>query len=94
MLDSNRFLEGEANLARLQNTVTGLSKNLGVASGELITVSSTLAQAGLSIRDTEKALKALALSALAPSFDNQIKQLRVVLLLCVFGISAGELESS
>ena len=87
--------EGESNIARLQSTVTGLAKNLGVASGELITVSATLAQAGLSIRDTEKALKALALSALAPSFDNLNKTVEgSIALMRQFGISAGELEAS
>ena len=64
-----------------------------MSSNELIKVSSTLAQAGLSARDTEKALKALALSALAPSFDNLNSTVEgSIALMRQFGISAGELD--
>ena len=87
--------ESREGLQKLSNQIGSLSRSLGVSSSELINVSSTLAQAGLSARDTEKALKALALSALAPSFDNLNKTVEgSIALMRQFGISAGELEKS
>jgi hypothetical protein len=81
------------NLGGLVAEITDLSTKFGVSSNELIKVSSTLAQAGLSARDTEKALKALALSALAPSFDNLNSTVEgSIALMRQFGISAGELD--
>jgi TP901 family phage tail tape measure protein len=81
------------NLSGLVAEITNLSTRFGVSSNELIKVSSTLAQAGLSARDTEKALKALALSALAPSFDNLNSTVEgSIALMRQFGISAGELD--
>lgn len=81
------------NLGGLVAEITSLSTKFGVSSNELIKVSSTLAQAGLSARDTEKALKALALSALAPSFDNLNSTVEgSIALMRQFGISAGELD--
>jgi TP901 family phage tail tape measure protein len=69
-----------------------LSIGLGVSSKELITVSSTLAQAGLTAKDTERALNALALSALAPSFDSMNETVEgSIALMRQFGISAGDL---
>lgn len=82
-------------LGPLVSQITSLSTGLGVASKDLITVSSTLAQAGLSARDTEKALKALALSALAPSFDSLNDTVEgSIALMRQFGISAGDLEGA
>ena len=69
-----------------------MSIGLGVSSKELITVSSTLAQAGLTAKDTERALNALALSALAPSFDSMNETVEgSIALMRQFGISAGDL---
>ena len=82
-------------LTPLVNQITKLSTSLGVASKDLIIVSSTLAQAGLTARDTEKALKALALSSLAPSFDNLTDTVEGSSALTrQFGISASELEGA
>jgi len=87
--------ESATGLSKLSNTITSLSKDFGVASSELTTVASTLAQAGLSARDTERALKALALSALAPSFDDMNKTVEgSIALMKQFGISAKDLEAS
>lgn len=87
--------ESANGLQRLASTVTSLASGLGVASSDLIQVSSTLAQAGLNARDTEKALKALALSALAPSFDNLNSTVEgSIALMRQFGISAGDLEKA
>ena len=83
------------NLGSLVGQITSLSTSLGVTSEDLISVSSTLAQAGLSARDTEKALKALALSALAPSFDSLQDTVEgSIALMRQFGISAGDLEKA
>lgn len=57
-------------LKDLSDEITRLSTKFGVSSTELLDVSSTLAQAGLSAKDTKVALEALAKSSLAPSFDN------------------------
>ena len=82
-------------LQGLVKEVKDLSVGLGVTSSDLINVASTLAQAGLSAKDTEKALRALALSDLAPSFDNINDTVEgSIALMRQFGISAGELESA
>jgi TP901 family phage tail tape measure protein len=87
--------ESASGLSFLQNTITSLSTNLGVGSAELLNVSSTLAQAGLSARDTEKALKALALSSLAPSFDSMNETVEgSIALMRQFGIGAGDLTKA
>jgi TP901 family phage tail tape measure protein len=87
--------ESATGLKGLSDTIGSLSTGLGVSSKELVDVSSTLAQAGLSARDTEKALKALALSALAPSFDDMNKTVEgSIALMRQFGISAGDLDKA
>jgi len=87
--------ESAKGLSGLRKTIGDLASGLGVSSSELINVSSTLAQAGLSARDTEKALKALALSSLAPSFDDMNKTVEgSIALMRQFGISAGELDQA
>ena len=84
-----------AGLKGLESTITGLATSLGVGSAELTQVSSTLAQAGLSARDTERALKALALSSLAPSFDSMNETVEgSIALMRQFGINAGDLEKA
>ena len=83
------------NLGSLVKQITDLSTSLGVSSSELIKVSSTLAQAGLSAKDTEKALKAVARSALAPSFDSMNDTVEgSIALMRQFGIEAGQLENA
>ena len=82
-------------LAPLVRTITTLSTSMGIASKDLIQVSSTLAQAGLSAKETEKALKALALSALAPSFDSLNDTVEgSIALMRQFGVKAGDLEAA
>jgi len=82
-------------LGGLTRTITGLSTSLGVTSGELIGIADTLAQAGLSARETEQALKALALSALAPSFDSLNETVEgSIALMRQFSISTGDLEKA
>lgn len=87
--------ESAQGLERLQKSITSLSTGLGVTSQELTQVSVTLAQAGLNARETEKALEALALSALAPSFDNLNNTVEgSIALMRQFGISSTELGSA
>ena len=87
--------QSAAGLKGLENTITSLATGLGVGSAELTEISSTLAQAGLSARDTERALKALALSSLAPSFDSMNETVEgSIALMRQFGINAGDLEKA
>ena len=87
--------ESAANLNKLSQTISTLSTGLGVSSLELAGVSATLAQAGLSAKDAERSLKALALSSLAPSFDNMNQTVEgSIALMKQFSISAADLESS
>ena len=82
-------------LEGLEQTITGLSTSLGVSSSSLIDVSSTLAQAGLSARETEQALKALALSTLAPSFGDLNETVEgSIALMRQFSISTAQLEAA
>lgn len=82
-------------LKSLEQTITQLATGLGVGSSELTEISSTLAQAGLSARDTERALKALALSSLAPSFDSMNETVEgSIALMRQFDISASDLEKA
>ena len=85
----------ENGLKGITDEITRLSTGLGVTSSDLLTVSSTLAQAGLSATETKMALEALAKSALAPSFDSLNDTVEgSIALMRQFGIGAGDLESS
>ena len=87
--------ESYETLGGLTSTITRLSTSLGVASQDLIGVADTLAQAGLSARETDEALKALALSAVAPSFDKLSDTVEgAIALMRQFSISTGELEKA
>lgn len=57
-------------LGSLRGEVDKLSTSLGVSSNELLSAARTLSQAGLSAKETKESLRALALSDLAPTFDN------------------------
>ena len=82
-------------LSSLSNEITRLSTSFGVSSSELLQVSVTLAQAGLSAGETKTALEALAKSALAPSFDSLNDTVEgSIALMRQFGISSADLESS
>jgi TP901 family phage tail tape measure protein len=87
--------DAKESLGKINSTISELSTSLGVSSKELAATSVTLAQAGLTARDTETALKALALSALAPSFDDMNQTVEgSIALMRQFGISSKELEGS
>lgn len=84
-----------SDLGEISKEIRRLSTSLGVASTDLLTVSTTLAQAGLSAEDTRIALEALAKSALAPSFDDLASTTEgAIAALRQFGLQSGELESA
>ena len=87
--------ESRAGLKGLSDNITLLATSLGVSSHELVDISSTLAQAGLSAKETEQAIKALALSSLAPSFSNMNDTVEgSIALMRQFNISAVQLEGA
>lgn len=57
-------------LSDLSGEITRLATGLGVSSKELGNIATTLAQAGLSAKDTKTALEALARSSLAATFTD------------------------
>ena len=82
-------------LQGLDQEIRKLSVGLGVSSSELIRVSSTLAQAGLSAKEAQQALQALALTDLAPSFDSLNDTVEgSIALMRQFSIGAGDLEKA
>jgi hypothetical protein len=54
----------------LTDSVTSLARGLGVSSSALLNTSRMLSQAGFSAKETQIALKTLARTELAPTFDN------------------------
>lgn len=82
-----------AGLQSLEKEITNLAKKFGVSSKELLNVASTLAQAGLSAKDTEIALESLAKSSLAPSFKNMAETTEgAIAIFAQFGLQAKDLE--
>lgn len=82
-------------LGDVSKEITRLSTSLGVASSDLLTVATTLAQAGLSAEDTKIALEALAKSALAPSFDSLTDTTEgAIAALRQFGLQSKELDAA
>ena len=57
-------------LSGLTKSITSLATGLGVSSTSLLSTSRILSQAGLSAKQTEIALTALAKTELAPTFEN------------------------
>lgn len=86
---------GAISVKILQEEITNLAVSLGVSSASLIEVASTLAQAGLNIEETRVALKALAKTELAPSFENLTKTTEgAIAAIRQFGLEASELEGA
>ena len=82
-------------LASLTDEITRLSTTLGVSSAELIKVSTTLAQAGLTATQTRTALEALAKASLAPTFDDLTSTVEgSIAAMRQFGITASQLEGA
>jgi len=84
-----------SSLQGLQSTIGQLSSSFGVSSSSLAEISGYLTQAGLSIRQVQQALKALALTDVAPTFDNLNNTVEgSIALMRQFSISTSDLESS
>jgi TP901 family phage tail tape measure protein len=84
-----------SNLKGISDEITRLSTSLGVASTDLISITSTLAQAGLSAEDTKVALEALAKSTLAPTFkDIQNTTEGAIAAIRQFGLETRELDGA
>jgi len=80
-------------LKGLEATITRLSTTLGVSSSSLVKVGLILKQTGLSVRDTELAMAALAKTELAPTFDNITDTAETaVAAMRQFGLEASRLE--
>ena len=80
-------------LKGLERTVSGLATSLGVSSSSLVRVGLILKQTGLSVKDTEIAMQALAKTELAPTFDNIADTAETaVAAMRQFGLASSQLE--
>ena len=80
-------------LGSLRKEIDILATGFGTSSTSLIEVSRTLAQAGLTASSTRQALRALALTTLAPTFDDITKTTEgAIAIMRQFSIQANELE--
>ena len=81
-----------SSLSGLTKEISSLSTSLGASSQELVGVSRTLAQTGLSARDVTVALKALAQSSLAPTFKDMNNTVEgAISIMRQFGVSADDI---
>ena len=81
-------------LKSLNREITSLATTLGSSSKGLQDVSQTFIQAGLSADDTTKALRTLAMTELAPTFDDIRKTTEgAIAVMGQFGTSVDKLES-
>ncbi|HEY1188969.1 MAG TPA: phage tail tape measure protein, partial [Gemmata sp.] len=87
--------EAASKMGALRAEIGSLSTSLGVSSAALAETAITLKQAGLSIDQTKGALKALALTDLAPTFDS-MKQSTEGLIAAFrqFNLSSGQFEQT
>lgn len=86
---------GTIGIKALSDEITNLATTLGVSSESLTQVAVTLAQAGLSANQTTQALRALAKTELAPSFDNITETTEgAIAAMRQFNISTQDLESA
>lgn len=80
-------------IADLTGEIDRLSKSIGVSSKDLLDVSVTLAQAGLTARETKTALEAIAKSGVSASFGNMKDTGEAVIAIFQqFGYQAKDLE--
>lgn len=82
-------------VSSLTDEITRLSVGLGVSSEDLVGVSLTLKQAGLSIGETKAALDALAKTSLAATFGDITETTEgAIAIMAQFGISANDLSKA
>jgi TP901 family phage tail tape measure protein len=86
---------GALGIKSLSDEITNLATTLGVSSSALSEVAVTLAQAGLTARQTKEALSAIAKTDLAPTFDNITDTTEgAIAAMRQFNISAADLEKT
>ena len=82
-----------AQLKGLEGTITDLATSLGVSSKSILSVGRILSQAGIQAKDLEVALRTLAKTELAPTFDDITQTAEgAVAILAQFGEGVGALE--
>lgn len=83
------------NMDGLARTIGKLSIDVGISSQKLLEVSDTLIQAGLSAKDTETALSALAKTMVAPAFGDVTKTVEgMIAVMSQFKLTANDMETS
>ncbi len=83
-----------ASLRGLENTIRGLASEFGVASEELLNVSRLFAQTGLSANKVRIALRAVAKTSLAATFDDMASTAEgAIAIMNQFNIPVSDLES-
>ena len=86
---------GAVGIDALRKTIRSLAQDLGVSSESLAKVAVTLAQAGMSAKETQQALGALAKTDLAATFDNLENTTEgAIAAMRQFGIASNDLEQA
>ena len=81
-------------LRGLQNSISGLAQEFGLSANVIAKTSVVLAQSGLTAKQTEQAMKALAKTTLAATFDSLAASTEgAVAIMAQFGTEASKLES-
>lgn len=86
--------EGSKGVANLRSTIQDLAKNLGVSSLQLSEAATAFTQAGISARDSAKAVEAFGLALLTPNFGNAKNTIEgMIALYQQFGKDADNLKN-
>ena len=81
-------------LSNLQNSLSDLSREFGLSATVIAKTSVVLAQSGLTARQTEQAMRTLAKTTLAATFDNIASSTEgAVAIMAQFGTEASKLET-
>jgi len=81
-------------LGGLTEEIFKLSTGMGSSSQELVNASLILAQAGLSAKDTTKALRVLSQTTISPSFKDMNNSVRgMIAIMGQFGVTVDQLEA-
>ena len=81
-------------LGRLQNSISDLAQEFGLSANVIAKTSVVLAQSGLNAKETEKAMRTLAKTTLAATFDNIASSAEgAVAIMSQFETQADQLEA-
>ena len=81
-------------LGRLQNSISDLAQEFGLSANVIAKTSVVLAQSGLNAKETEKAMRTLAKTTLAATFDNIASSAEgAVAIMAQFETEASQLEA-